>query len=314
MVKAKTEVTLITPHIEALISVLEKEVLSQSKRAHVKQAQENVQGSHFQPLHYLFSTAFPSKVPYAAIRAKADSVWKPGHWLCADPLVFQADLNQVICLGQTMLRWTAEESQKAFELLSALVREDGYELHYGAPDRWYLFSPNPFNIETHTLQSVSGASVTNTLPIGADADYFARLMTESQMLFQETQLVQTLRARGLVAVLGPWFWGEGQLGESIRKLETTLWSEPNFLLTAISEFTQVDLKELPPEPEDWLEALSVAQHTLMLNEEDELRAWVPCVLEALKNKKVASLDIIVSDTSSFRVTREDLLPWWKRIF
>lgn len=149
---------------------------------------------------------------YAKWRAIGDGLdATEGHWLCADPVGFQVDLNHITCLGNAHLEITQSECDDIKPALAEFLQLDELEFFIGASQRWYARSKTPFDVKTLPLSLITGTDLRATWQSQQlNKDWQSRF-TEIQMLLNGLPFQQQRRQQRLPTIDGLWFWGAGEL-------------------------------------------------------------------------------------------------------
>lgn len=165
------------------------------------------------------------QLPFAAWQAAADGMppddlaWgllTPVHWHLGTDQVSQA------VPGTLVLDEAA--SRGFFDVVAPLFTSEGFLMHWGAPERWYLAHESLAELPTASLDRVAGRNVDRWLPSarykpGApQARLLRRLLNEAQMLLHEHPLNNTREAQGLPVLNALWLSGCG-LAQACRSLE-----------------------------------------------------------------------------------------------
>lgn len=157
------------------------------------------------------------RLPWAHWRAAqdglqldADACWallSPGHWLMGR--------EHLTLLDPNALGLDEATSQALLEALRPLFEEEGWQLRWGAPTRWYASHPSLDGLPTASLDRVVGRNP--DLWLSADPQDHAvtralrRLQAEVQMSLYQHPLNDRREAEGLPTVNSFWVSGCGRL-------------------------------------------------------------------------------------------------------
>lgn len=166
-------------------------------------------------------------LPKAAPMAAAEdlSVSSDEVWVCVDFIELKPDQSTVYCLGYQHLGLTAAERQALIDAIRPLFPQPE-QLKQGASGQWYYHSANPVDFSSLPLLELTGKSLQQVCPTGAQAGDWQRLITEIQMTLHHHPVNEQRRAAGLPLANSVWLWGAGRLRSIQRPMEfDCLWSD-----------------------------------------------------------------------------------------
>jgi hypothetical protein len=163
------------------------------------------------------SYALPSPPPVAAVSLFAEAGVRDGHWLRADPVHVRAGRDAITMHHASGLEATRGEAQALVAALQSLFASDGFEFRAPSPERWYVRVPAREVPRTTSLDEALRRSVFGLLPRGTGSVNWPSAITEAQMLLTGHEVNAAREARGLPAINGVWFWGEGALPASVAR-------------------------------------------------------------------------------------------------
>jgi hypothetical protein len=147
------------------------------------------------------------------LQLDADACWallSPGHWLMGR--------EHLTLLDPNALGLDAATSQALLEALRPLFEEDGWQLRWGAPTRWYASHPLLDGLPTASLDRVVGRnpdlwlSADGARKTASDATRaLRRLQAEVQMSLYQHPLNDRREAEGQDTVNSFWVSGCGRL-------------------------------------------------------------------------------------------------------
>ena len=150
--------------------------------------------------------------PFAAAQARQDGLpvaegqaWgllSPGHWLMGR--------DHLTLLAPDDLALEADESRAFFDAVRPLFESEGWQLHWGAPARWYAQHDTLAQVPTVSLDRVVGRNPDLWMPNHAQARLIRRLQSEVQMLLYQHPLNEQREQRGLLTVNSFWLSGAGR--------------------------------------------------------------------------------------------------------
>ncbi|MDP2004673.1 MAG: hypothetical protein Q8K45_03280 [Rubrivivax sp.] len=149
-------------------------------------------------------------LPWAARAAQADGI-APGDlsWGLMTPAHWHLGTEQVSLLDPATLVLDDSTSRALFAAVLPLFLSEGYALHYGAPQRWYLAHQSLAALATASLDRVVGRNVDAWLGKDPAARQLRRLQSEVQMLLYTHPINDERAARGLLPVNSFWLSGCG---------------------------------------------------------------------------------------------------------
>ena len=149
-------------------------------------------------------------LPWAARAARADGI-DPGDlaWGLLTPAHWHLGTEQISLLDPATLRLYDTTSRALFAAVLPLFLSEGYALHYGAPQRWYLAHESLATLATASLDRVVGRNVDAWLGKDPAARKLRRLQSEVQMLLYTHPINDERVARGLLPVNSFWLSGCG---------------------------------------------------------------------------------------------------------
>ncbi len=178
--------------------------------------------------------------PIAALMALADNLPSyKDYWLCAEPVKFEVDLDQVYLLPKEAVKITHKVAHEFAANLNLLLIQDGLKLLIGDNQRWYIHSLAEPKISTHPLADVQGKPIINYLPEGPRENYWKKILTELQMLLAELSL--KVKDEENTGVDGVWLWGEGSLNRKYKSHYASAISE-NIFIKGLADWCEVESK------------------------------------------------------------------------
>lgn len=137
----------------------------------------------------------------ATIGARPVGLLTPAHWHLGTEQVSMTDPAALV-LDEAL-------SRALLDAVRELFTSEGFELHWGAPLRWYLVHDSLAEVATASLDRVIGRNVDRWLPDGPGARLLRRLQNEVQMLLYTHPLNDERQARGLPTINSFWLSGCG---------------------------------------------------------------------------------------------------------
>jgi hypothetical protein len=153
-------------------------------------------------------------LPWAALGLWGEMGQRPeGYVLRLDPVHLKLGMTDAIVFGGPSLGLTMDEAQALAQSIEAHFTDLGWRITVAAPERWYLQTPQAFDLVTTPLTRALRRDAGLFKPGGGDASRWLAWLTEVQMLMH-THPVNTAReAQGLPTINHLWPWGAGRLNE-----------------------------------------------------------------------------------------------------
>ncbi len=274
--------------------------------------------------------------PVATITANIDLEAYDPHvfWLRIDPVQLVPDRDTLVLLPPSALQIKTDEAEALIAAFNAHFAEDKVEIEMGTSNRWYLRIVQPVDIQTTPIAKAAWQSVDLHLPTGNAANYWKKLINETQMLFFSHPVNELRRETGLPEINSVWIWGEGQLSQGqIERLgkadhaDWTIYSE-NVYLQGLAKCMGANPQKNLTNYQNWLKSspsnrsLIMPSHLIDKNNDLSLEDWLIVVqwledewfkpLElALKNKEISSLLIDLGSGKRFHLTPGHLNKFWR---
>ena len=149
-------------------------------------------------------------LPFAARQAAADGLATAGQtWGLLTPAHWHLGTDQVSLTDPDGLLLDEPASRLLFDAVQPLFSSEGFGMHWGAPQRWYLTHGSLAQVATASLDRVIGRNVDRWMPEGQQARLLRRLQNEVQMLLHTHPLNAEREARGQPTVNSIWLSGCG---------------------------------------------------------------------------------------------------------
>ena len=248
--------------------------------------------------------------------------------LRADPVHLRADQSRLLLFDAEHLDITVDEARELSAAFNRHYASDGLRLEFPTPTRGYLHLDAAPAIRTTPLAQVMGRNVDAGLPVGPDARHWHRFLNEVQMLFHDHPVNRAREARGQPLINGLWLWGGGRPLTAAPSDWQHIWSNDP-AVRGLAWLNGINNSAAPTQASDWLTDVVDGTHMVCLdtlqrasayadldNWMEELqrleRDWFAPLERALKQGSVRELRLYPDDGCRYRVTRWDLLRFWKR--
>lgn len=156
--------------------------------------------------------AADGRLPLAAAAAVADGLPAPvpgEGWGLLTPTYWQVGADRVLLLDPAQLHLDEDESRTLMDALRSLFEPEGWQLHWGAPLRWYAVHASLCALTTASLDRVIGQGIEAWLPDRQAGRTLRRLQAEAQMLLYTHPVNAAREARGELPVNSFWLSGTG---------------------------------------------------------------------------------------------------------
>ena len=268
----------------------------------------------------------------AQLCALADGLYQPGeHILRADPVHFQADLDNARLFGGERMKIGEDEAQALVDAFNQHFADDDLQLCYRHPTRWYLKSSRPLAVNTVAIHDALSRNVQAFLPGGDDELFWRKILNEAQMLFFSHPVNEQRTARGEPAINSLWLWGEGRDIDAARDAATpstvdmVLSEEPTArgmaLLLGMDCARHYDWNQPPARECD--HALMVVDDAYLPMAAGDLPVWsfalhsmcsrwIGVLNAAFSDKRFQQIDLYSGDGRCYSITPRRLKKFWRR--
>ena len=156
---------------------------------------------------HVFQTELPlATAPYAYAALAGAAPTHGIHWH-ADPIHLELARDHLVVTPLTPPP-TDEEADALIDAANALTAEMDARILRVA-DRWFLQAERRWGLDAEPLSSAIGQPLPATLPAGADASRWNRLLTEIQMTWHAHPVNEAREARGEPTINSLWLHGGG---------------------------------------------------------------------------------------------------------
>lgn len=125
------------------------------------------------------------------------------------PVHLHLGTDQVTMTDPDTLELDAADARGLFDALLPLFADEGFELHWGAPQRWYLVHDSLANWPTASLDRVIGRNIDPWITDVPGRRVWPRLQSETQMLLHGHPINALRESRDLPSVNSVWLSGCG---------------------------------------------------------------------------------------------------------
>lgn len=250
-------------------------------------------------------------------------------WMRADPVHLRIEQNHIMLADSQAFKISKEEAEQIVQDLNRNLHSHDISFLPLHPSRWYIRTPKVREIQTHTLSQATCMNINNFLPAGNESIFWHKIFNEIQMLLHEHPINQTRESRGELTINSVWFWGGGNMPQSIQSPYTHIWSDHN-LPHALALASNTNHSKLPLDVNEWLQAGLTGDHLVVLDAllgkakyrgaydwretlKDMEMNWFFPLYTALKKGKINQLTITTSNETSsqdYLITRSNLWKFW----
>ena len=131
----------------------------------------------------------------------------PGHWMMGR--------EHVTLLDPAELGLSESDAREAFNAISPLFHEDGWDLVWGTPTRWYASHPSLEGLPTASLDRVVGRNPDVWLNDHPQARRIRRIQAEVQMMLYQHPLHERRTEQGLPPLNSFWLSGCGRVDVNV---------------------------------------------------------------------------------------------------
>ncbi len=251
-------------------------------------------------------------------------------WMRADPVHLRIEQNHIMLADSQAFKISKEEAEQIVQDLNHNLG-DHYDFSFLPlhPARWYIRVSKAPEIHTYTLGQVTCMNINNFLPTGRESMIWHKIFNEIQMLLYEHPVNQARESRGELTINSIWFWGEGNMPQSIEAPYTHIWSDHD-LPHALALASNTGHSKLPADADEWLQTETTGNHLLVLDAllgkakyrdayswretlKDLEKNWFSPLHKALKKGEINQLTITALNENSsqdFAIVRSNLWKFW----
>ena len=251
-------------------------------------------------------------------------------WMRADPVHLRIEQNHIMLADSQAFKISKEEAEQIVQDLNGhLVNNHDFSLLPLRPHHWYIQTSRTLEIQTPTLSEVTCMNINNFLPTGREGITWHKIFNEIQMLLHEHPINQIRESRGELTINSVWFWGGGNMPQSIQSPYIHVWSDHD-LPHALAVASNTNHAKLPHDANEWLQVGIAGNHLIVLDAllgkakyrnayswretlKDMEKKWFLPLHAALKKGKINRLTITSLDENlshEFVIMRSNLWKFW----
>jgi hypothetical protein len=170
--------------------------------------------------------------PFYAFHEGLDA--QKGFWVCLS-LASMSLVRDALYVEEKHL--SAEEKGLLTAALSAFFAESGFRFYHG--ERCFLQSEKSYDFDAAPFECIQGSYLFDAPFQGPDAPFFARLLTEVQMLLAAHPVNLRREEKGQTPVNSVWLWGGGSWQNLQKKFEKIYTRHP--LLCGLANASDIEI-------------------------------------------------------------------------
>lgn len=249
----------------------------------------------------------PAHWPVAALTRQLDvGDAADGVWLRADPANVAPDMHGARMMGHgDTLRPDADDVAELLPALQPLFAGYGFTLDAPVPSRWYLRLPEEIQLPAFAApDDVLGDDLFGHLPPGDAGRLWRALLTEAQVVLHQHDWNARRVAAGKRAINSLWFWGGGEMPQSVSTAYAQVRSRES-LLQALAKAAGVEVGG--DQPVDALVDLRQLRSLEQLGNEA-----IRPLLAALQRGELRRLVLDFEDGLRFELDKGQRWKLWKK--
>ena len=231
-----------------------------------------------------------------------------GFWFTLSPVHIHVARDHLVLTDQRKLTISADEAHALFDVAKILCDEVGISLLYGDEKNWFLRADQWRELQTSTLDAACGHNIDIWMPKGEHSLAWRKLQNEIQMSWFIHAVNVNREELGGTRLNSLWLHSGSEGMTSAPNVQDA----NQTLDQLVAKFKRDEMHHLyldallaPALNNDWPAWLD-AIHQLET-------AWFAPLLQALKDKKIQSVSLIVTDANkviSFKLTQRSFWKFW----
>lgn len=289
------------------------------------QQQPFISGSMETDIFNLLTGQAVPVIPMAALRQFPQPA--TGNDWCCDPVYVQLDRDQILLTDNQLLELNEDEATQLLASLNQHFSEIGLQFTAIEPHAWVMQQQQAWRLQTHALSSAIWQDVAQYSPQGQQASVWQSTLNEIQMLLHQHPVNLAREAQGRMMVNSVWLWGDGELPPPPTDTDKLVYTD-NANVQIICDWAGVVCLPLPLQltAEDFKQsntivieqrlATSTRQRDVLAYLQDLYRLQqniLQPLLFFLDNRTLDEVVLVTDGAFSYRLTRQLLRRWWKRV-
>ncbi len=267
-------------------------------------------------------------------------IFKEKWIMRADPSFLMADRDQLVLAKTGSLDISVDEANLLVDEINhffdSYEEESFWTLKSISPDRWYIISDKPINIQSVPPENALGQSIKSFLfnndksSKGIDSNHWMNLFNEMQMILHQSEVNKKRTEAKKLPVNSLWFWGTGEAVGELNSLadNAALYSDHPFAqnlshllygkkFPVPEHFSEIFYSDEMASPiiitiESFIQAIRSKDvfSWVGLLEQFENNYLIP-IMEDLKSGKILQVEFISPSGRKLLLTKKLLKCWWK---
>jgi hypothetical protein len=247
--------------------------------------------------HYGIQHPKGTDCPLAPVRLAALG-GDPGmsFWLVADPVTLVAGRDDVRLMG-VVHDLDSNDAQSLVAMLNAHFETDGLVFVAPQPDAWFVRAPARVALLTRQVAAVTGRTLRDLLPSGADASTWQRWQSEIQMLLHQHPVNLARERDGRAPANSVWFSEGGTMPPRDSAAESTRTFADSGVAMALAAHANQAARPVPQSLPSVLATVDVASKAIVaLDAPVDLDAveckWAAPAWTALAERRLEALTLL----------------------
>ncbi len=260
----------------------------------------------------------------------------------ADPSFLMADRDQLVLAQTGSLDISIDEANLLVDEINhffdSYEEESFWTLKSISPDRWYIISDKPINIQSVPPENALGQSIKSFLfnndksTKGIDSNHWMSLFNEMQMILHQSEVNKKRTEAKKLPVNSLWFWGAGEAVDELNSLTDNavlLYSDHPLAqnlshlqcgkkFSVPEHFSEIFYADEIASPiiitiESFIQAIRSKDvfSWVGLLEQFESNYLIP-IMDELNSGKILQVEFISPSGRKLLLTKKLLKRWWKK--
>lgn len=213
------------------------------------------QESVYDVLTFVLGLQYENNFPSAELTLLANGYDSNArHYMHADPVHLQADLDHAILTSSVDLDIRQSEATALCGVLNDHFQQDGITFQQLNKDEWLLSGPDKIEMNTTPLSQAVGRNINFILPEGEGSGYWKKILTEAQMLMYSSDTNNSRENSGEQSVNSLWFHGAGDL-PAYNNVKVESICSNTLMFKGLAQHIGIDYVAIPSSASDYVEYL-----------------------------------------------------------
>jgi len=275
--------------------------------------------------------------PSAALTLLANDPYDESkHYMFADPVHLQADMDHAILTSSEDLNINAEEAALLCDSLNRHFNQDGLDFIVLQNKQWLVSTTDKIQLNTTPLVEAVGRNVNFILPEGEGATHWKKILTEAQMLMHLHEVNTAREKESKLSINSLWFHGSGNLPASHKhvagKENVSSICSNQAMLNGLANHVKCNYIMLPESTSEYIEYLlantnnsvnvlhlSDLEHLVNYTDVDPwlgrltalLEHWIYPLLKVANNKNI-KVTLYPCNKKQYHFSKYDFLKFWRQ--